>query len=78
MVLLDILLPDIDGLEVCREIQREADVPVIFITSKDDPTDVGPFSPGSEITRAGFPGAPGEDARTLRQRQGQLRGCLHL
>lgn len=40
LILLDILLPELDGLEVCQVIRRETDVPVIFITSKGETMDV--------------------------------------
>ena len=40
LILLDILLPDLDGLEICREVRRKTDVPVIFVTSKSDSLDV--------------------------------------
>src|SRR5436190_13663186 len=33
VVLLDILLPDVDGFSVCREIRRDSDVPVIMVTA---------------------------------------------
>lgn len=35
-VLLDILLPDRSGFEVCREIRERCDVPVLFLTARDD------------------------------------------
>lgn len=40
IVLLDILLPGMDGLEILRELRTATDVPVLFITSKTDPTDL--------------------------------------
>lgn len=40
LVLLDILLPEKDGIEVCQELRRQSDIPVLFITSKDDPCDL--------------------------------------
>ncbi|HOV80345.1 MAG TPA: response regulator transcription factor [Bacillota bacterium] len=40
LILLDILLPELDGLEICQEIRDETDVPIIFITSKGDTLDV--------------------------------------
>jgi DNA-binding response OmpR family regulator len=39
LVLLDIMLPGIDGLEVCRLIRRESDVPVIMLTAKSREVD---------------------------------------
>lgn len=39
LILLDVMLPEADGFEVCREIRRYNDVPIIFIsarTSQDD------------------------------------------
>ncbi len=40
VVVLDVMLPGIDGLEVCRQIQRERPVPVIMLTARDDETDM--------------------------------------
>ena len=40
VVILDVMLPGIDGLEVCRRIQRDRPVPVIMLTARDDETDM--------------------------------------
>ena len=40
VVLIDIMLPDIDGFEVCRSIRRVSDVPIIMVTARDDTHDV--------------------------------------
>jgi DNA-binding response OmpR family regulator len=40
VVLIDIMLPDIDGFEVCRAIRRNSDVPIIMVTARDDTHDV--------------------------------------
>jgi DNA-binding response OmpR family regulator len=40
VVLIDIMLPDIDGFEVCREIRRSSDVPIVMVTARDDTHDI--------------------------------------
>ena len=40
VVLIDIMLPDIDGFEVCRAIRRRSDVPIVMVTARDDTHDV--------------------------------------
>ncbi len=40
VVILDVMLPGIDGLEVCRRIQLDRPVPVIMLTARDDETDM--------------------------------------
>lgn len=35
LIILDIMLPDIDGWEVCREIRRTNDVPIIMLTARE-------------------------------------------
>jgi len=39
LVVLDLMLPGFDGLEVCRRIQAERAVPVLMLTARDDETD---------------------------------------
>jgi DNA-binding response OmpR family regulator len=39
-VLLDVMLPDLDGFEVCRRIRARSDVPIIMVTAKADSFDV--------------------------------------
>src|SRR5579864_5455586 len=39
LVVLDIMLPDIDGWEVCREIRRHSDVPIIMLTAREGDED---------------------------------------
>lgn len=40
LILLDIMMPDMDGWEVCRRLRELSDVPIIFLTAKDDVRDV--------------------------------------
>ena len=39
LVMLDIMLPDIDGIELCLEVRRLSDVPIIFISCKSQEID---------------------------------------
>ncbi|MES2209986.1 MAG: response regulator transcription factor [Chloroflexota bacterium] len=39
LVILDVMLPGVDGFEVCRAIRREADTPVIMLTARTDDVD---------------------------------------
>ncbi len=58
VVVLDVLMPELDGLEVCRELRKKTQVPILFLSSRDDELDrvlglelgaddyvVKPFSP---------------------------------
>jgi len=39
LVLLDLMLPDLPGLDVCRIIRRESDVPILMLTARDSEID---------------------------------------
>lgn len=39
LVLLDVMLPGLSGIEVCRRVRMESQVPIIMLTAKDDVTD---------------------------------------
>ena len=40
LVVLDVMLPGFDGIEVCRRIQRQFPVPVLMLTARDDEADI--------------------------------------
>jgi DNA-binding response OmpR family regulator len=65
LVVLDIMLPGADGLEICKEIRKQSQVPIIMLTARDEVTDkvvgleVGaddyltkPFHPQELVARA--------------------------
>ena len=39
LVILDLMLPDLDGMEVCRRIRETSDLPVLMLTARDDDLD---------------------------------------
>ena len=40
LVLLDLMLPGADGIDVCRQIRAESGVPIVMLTAKSDTVDV--------------------------------------
>ena len=40
LVILDVMLPSLDGYDVCRQIRRESRVPIVMLSAKGDPVDV--------------------------------------
>jgi two-component system alkaline phosphatase synthesis response regulator PhoP len=76
LVVLDLMLPGMDGLDVCRALRRESDVPIIMLTARIEETDrlIGlelgaddyitkPFSPRELVARV---------RTVLRRAQGSL------
>src|SRR5262245_5736962 len=39
LIVLDLMLPGLDGLEVCRRVRSESDVPIIMLTARSDDID---------------------------------------
>lgn len=64
LIVLDIGMPEMDGLEVCKELRKQSDVPILFLSSRDEEVDriigleIGgddyvakPFSPRELVAR---------------------------
>ena len=64
LIILDIIMPEMDGLEMCRELRRSTELPILFLSSRDDEIDriIGlelggddyvtkPFSPRELVAR---------------------------
>ena len=64
LIILDLMLPEISGFEICREIRRIKDIPVIMVSAKKEDVDkirglglgaddyvTKPFSPGELVAR---------------------------
>ena len=65
LIILDLMLPRLDGVELCRVLRRESDVPIIMLTAREAPAErvtgldsgaddyvVKPFDPDEVIARA--------------------------
>ena len=39
LIILDLMLPDLDGIEVCRRIRQKSDVPILMLTARDEDVD---------------------------------------
>ena len=64
LILLDVMLPGVNGFDICREIRKESDVPVLLISARKEDIDkirglglgaddyiTKPFSPGELVAR---------------------------
>ena len=65
LVILDLMLPRLDGVELCRILRRESDIPIIMLTARETPAErvigldsgaddyiVKPFDPDEVVARA--------------------------
>ena len=64
IILLDLMLPEVDGFEICREVREKKDIPIIMVSAKKDDIDkirglglgaddymTKPFSPSELVAR---------------------------
>lgn len=64
LIILDLMLPDVDGFEICRQVRRESNTPIIMVSAKKDDIDkirglglgaddymTKPFSPSELVAR---------------------------
>ena len=85
LVLLDLMLPGMDGVQICEIIRQESDVPIIMLTAKSDTVDVvtgleagaddyvpKPFKPKELIARVRARLRRGDDAEMPRLRIADL------
>lgn len=94
LIILDISMPELDGLELCRRIRREADTPILFLTARSDEIDrviglevggddyvVKPFSPRELVARvSAILRRSAASARAPSREEGEVvrRGALTL
>ncbi|WP_338147849.1 response regulator [Neoroseomonas terrae] len=78
LLILDVMMPEMDGTELCRRLRRDSDVPIIFLSSRDEEFDrvlglelggddymTKPFSPRELVARV---------RALLRRREGRVAG----
>ena len=64
LIILDLMLPRVDGFEICRQIRKEKDIPILMVSAKKEDVDkirglglgaddyiTKPFSPGELVAR---------------------------
>lgn len=72
LIILDVMMPDIDGWTVCREIRKTSDVPIIMLTARsEDYDEIHGFEIGADdyVTKPVRPGALMARIRAMFRRQ---------
>jgi two-component system OmpR family response regulator len=93
LMVLDIGMPEMDGLEVCRQVRKTSDVPILFLSARDEEVDrilgleIGgddyvtkPFSPRELVARVGviLKRARGPEQRPAAEATALSKGALSL
>jgi DNA-binding response OmpR family regulator len=64
LIVLDVMLPEVDGFEICKQVRAEKDIPILMVSARKDDIDkvrglglgaddyiVKPFSPSELVAR---------------------------
>jgi DNA-binding response OmpR family regulator len=91
LIVLDLMLPDIDGIEVCKRIRQRSDVPILMLTARDEDVDkiigleVGaddyltkPFNPRELVARVKSILRRATPERRERESETIAHGDLHI
>ena len=91
LIVLDLMLPDIDGIEVCKRIRQSSDVPILMLTARDEDIDkiigleVGaddyltkPFNPRELVARIKSILRRATPERRERESEVIVHGDLHI
>ena len=91
LIVLDLMLPDLDGIEVCKRIRQDSDVPILMLTARDEDVDkiigleVGaddyltkPFNPRELVARVKSILRRSTPAREARESAQIRHGDLHV
>jgi DNA-binding response OmpR family regulator len=81
VVLIDLMLPGIDGFELCRSIRRQSDVPIVMVTARTDTHDVvAGLEAGADdyVTKPFQPKELSARIRALLRRARPTPGTAHL
>lgn len=91
LIVLDVMLPDIDGLEICRTVRKTSKVPILFLSARGDEIDrivglelggddylVKPFSPRELVARVRAVLRRYESSSEPEPTRGRTYGALEL
>ncbi len=91
LVVLDIMMPELDGIEVCRALRKDSTIPIVFLSSKDEEVDrilglelggddyvTKPFSPRELVARVkAVLRRVGPEVETEQDKKEERAGMIH-